>query len=75
MFLIDDLLLLPFRALKGIAEAIDEQVRKETSDVAKIQEQLMELQFKFEMDEIDEAEYTRREAELLQALERARSNL
>ncbi|MCS7211461.1 MAG: gas vesicle protein GvpG [Chloroherpetonaceae bacterium] len=74
MFLIDDLLLLPFRALKGIADAIDEQVRKETSDVAKIQEKLMELQFKFEMDEIDEAEYTRREAELLRELERARKS-
>ncbi|MDW8464712.1 MAG: gas vesicle protein GvpG [Chloroherpetonaceae bacterium] len=64
----------PFRALKGIADAIDEQVRKETSDVAKIQEKLMELQFKFEMDEIDEAEYTRREAELLRELERARKS-
>ncbi|MCS7013835.1 MAG: gas vesicle protein GvpG [Chloroherpetonaceae bacterium] len=74
MFLIDDLLLLPFRALKGIADAIDEQVRKETSNVAKIQEKLMELQFKFEMDEIDEAEYTRREAELLRELERARKS-
>lgn len=72
MFLIDDLLLLPFSALKGIAEAIDEQIQKETSDVGKIQEKLMELQFKFEMDEIDEAEYARREAELLAQLERAR---
>lgn len=72
MFLIDDLLLLPFSALKGIAEAIDEQIQKETSDVGKIQEKLMELQFKFEMDEIDEAEYARREAELLRQLERAR---
>ncbi|PIO47164.1 MAG: gas vesicle protein GvpG [[Chlorobium] sp. 445] len=72
MFLIDDLLLLPFSALKGIAEAIDEQVQKETSDTAKIQEKLMELQFRFEMDEIDEEEYSRREAELLAQLERAR---
>ncbi|MFN3385411.1 MAG: gas vesicle protein GvpG [Candidatus Thermochlorobacter sp.] len=72
MFLIDDLLLLPFSALKAIAEAIDEQVQKETSDTAKIQEKLMELQFRFEMDEIDEEEYSRREAELLAQLERAR---
>jgi outer membrane translocation and assembly module TamA len=72
MFLIDDLLLLPFSALKGIAEAIDQQIQKETSDADKIQEKLMELQFKFEMDEIDEQEYTRQEAELLAQLERAR---
>ncbi len=72
MFLIDDLLLLPFSALKGIAEAIDQQIQKETSDADKIQEKLMELQFKFEMDEIDEQEYTRQEAELLAQLEQAR---
>jgi hypothetical protein len=72
MFLLDDLLLLPFSALKGIAEAIDQQIQKETSDAGKIQEKLMELQFKFEMDEIDEQEYMRQEAELLAQLERAR---
>jgi hypothetical protein len=72
MFLLDDLLLLPFSALKGIAEAIDQQIQKETSDAGKIQEKLMELQFKFEMDEIDEQEYMRQEAELLVQLERAR---
>ncbi len=72
MFLIDDLLLLPFSALKGIAEAIDQQIQKETSDADKIQEKLMELQFKFEMDEIDEQEYTRQETELLAQLEQAR---
>ncbi|RFM25112.1 MAG: gas vesicle protein GvpG [Candidatus Thermochlorobacter aerophilum] len=72
MFLIDDLLLLPFSVLKGIAEAIDQQIQKETSDADKIQEKLMELQFKFEMDEIDEQEYTRQEAELLAQLEQAR---
>ncbi len=72
MFLIDDLLLLPFSALKGIAEAIDQQIQKETSDADKIQEKLMELQFKFEMDEIDEQEYIRQEAELLAQLEQAR---
>ncbi len=72
MFLIDDLLLLPFSALKEIAEAIDQQIQKETSDADKIQEKLMELQFKFEMDEIDEQEYTRQEAELLAQLEQAR---
>ncbi len=72
MFLIDDILLSPFSALMGIAEALDEQVQKETSDIGKIQEKLMELQFKFEMDEISEADYAAREKELLDQLERAR---
>ncbi|KER10789.1 MAG: gas vesicle protein GvpG [[Candidatus Thermochlorobacteriaceae] bacterium GBChlB] len=72
MFLIDDILLSPFSALMSIAEALDEQVQKETSDIGKIQEKLMELQFKFEMDEISEADYAAREKELLDQLERAR---
>ncbi len=72
MFLIDDILLSPFSALMSIAEALDEQVQKETSDIGKIQEKLMELQFKFEMDEISEVDYAAREKELLDQLERAR---
>ncbi len=72
MFLIDDILLSPFSALMSIAEALDEQVQKETSDIGKIQEKLMELQFKFEMDEISEADYTAREKDLLDQLEQAR---
>jgi hypothetical protein len=43
------------------------------SDEGTIKERLMALQLKFEMDEIDEEEYDRREDELLQLLERIRT--
>ncbi len=68
MFLIDDLLLAPFKGVIFIAEKINEVIEKETSDEGSIKERLMALQLKFEMDEINEEEYDRREDELLNLL-------
>ena len=72
MFLIDDILLAPLKGVIFIAEKINEVIEKEMSDEGSIKERLMALQLKFEMDEIDEEEYDRREDELLKTLERIR---
>ncbi len=72
MFLIDDILLAPLKGVIFIAEKINEIIEKEMSDEGSIKERLMALQFKFEMDQIDEEEYDRQEDELLQLLERIR---
>ncbi|MEI7662716.1 MAG: gas vesicle protein GvpG [Bacteroidota bacterium] len=72
MFLIDDILLAPLKGVIFIAEKINEIIDKEMSDEGSIKERLMALQLKFEMDEIDEEEYDRREDELLKLLENAR---
>jgi uncharacterized membrane protein len=55
-----------------IANKINEVVEKETSDEGTVKEKLMRLQLKFEMDEIDEEEYDKREDELLKLLENIR---
>ena len=68
MFLLDDLLLAPFNGMLFIADKINEVIEKEFSDEGSIKERLMALQLKFEMDEIDEEEYDRREDELLNLL-------
>lgn len=68
MFLIDDILMAPFKGILFIAEKINEVIEKETSDEGTIKERLMALQLKFEMDEIDEEEYDKREDELLKLL-------
>ncbi|MFZ4549132.1 MAG: gas vesicle protein GvpG [Bacteroidales bacterium] len=68
MFLIDDILLAPLKGVLFLAEKINEVIEKETSDEGTIKERLMSLQLKFEMDEIDEAEYDKREDELLKLL-------
>jgi len=72
MFIIDDLLMAPFNGIIFLAKKINEVIEKETSDEGSIKERLMELQLKFEMDEITEEEYDEREDELLKMLDHAR---
>ena len=72
MLLIDDLLLAPLKGVLFIANKINEVIEKEMSDEGSLKERLMALQLKFEMDEIDEEEYDRREDELLKLLEKIR---
>ncbi|MEI6276433.1 MAG: gas vesicle protein GvpG [Prolixibacteraceae bacterium] len=72
MFLIDDILLAPLKGVIFLAEKINEVIEKEMSDEGTIKERLMALQLKFELDEIDEEEYDKREDELLKQLEHAR---
>ena len=47
-------------------------VRRELTDDARVKEDLMVLQMELELGDIDEAEYGRREAELMQRLREAR---
>ena len=72
MFLIDDILMAPIKGIIFLAEKINEVVEKETSDEGSIKERLMELQMKFEMDEITEEEYDKKEDEILRLLENIR---
>ncbi|MBI3090078.1 MAG: gas vesicle protein GvpG [Candidatus Tectomicrobia bacterium] len=69
MFLLDDLLLLPFRGLLGILKEIQRLAEQETSDRARLHEKLLYAQLQFELDEITEAEYQQREEEILQRLQ------
>jgi hypothetical protein len=72
MLLIDDLLLLPFRGFWGIFKKIHEMAEQELSDEDHITERLMELQLRFELDEIGEEEYDQKEKELLTRLDAVR---
>lgn len=67
-FLLDDILLAPIKGVKWIAEKINEQAHGELTDRAKVQEELMELQMLFEMDEIGEEEFKKKEAVLMKRL-------
>ncbi len=72
MFIIDDILLAPLKGLIWIGEKINEVSEKEFSDEGLIKEKLMELQLKFELDEISEEEYNKQEKELLERLDAIR---
>ncbi len=72
MFLIDDLLVLPLKGFCGIFKTIHDMVEREWSDETHIQETLIALRLRFELDEIGEQEYDRQEKELLHRLDAAR---
>lgn len=72
MFLLDDILLAPLKGIVWMGRKIQEIVDREVSDEGKVKEELMALQLRFEMDEISEEEYTKKEEQLLDRLEAIR---
>ena len=72
MFIVDDILLSPLKGLAFIARKIADQVNMEQTDETTIQQQLLEVQLLYEMDEISEEEYETRTEALIITLTRAR---
>ena len=76
MGLLTNILLAPFLApvwgTQWTLDKVDRVVRDELTDDTPIKEELMELQLKLESGEIDDAEYARREPELMQRLREVR---
>jgi len=72
MFLIDDILLAPLNGVIWLGKKINEVAEREFSDEGLIKEKLMQLQLRFEVDEISEEDYNRQEKELLGRLEAIR---
>lgn len=73
MFLIDDILLAPLKGVVWIGKKINEVIEMEHNDESRIKEKLMELQVRYEMDEISKEEYEKQEKELLARLEAIRN--
>lgn len=71
-FLIDDILLSPITLIKWIAEKIKEAAEEEMTDESKVQGEILELQMLYEIDEITEEEYQKKEAKLMERLEAIR---
>jgi len=74
MFFLDSILLAPVKGVFWLGKKINEVVEKETSDEGVIKEKLMELQLQFEVDEISEEEYNKKEKEILERLDVIRRN-
>ena len=72
MGILSTILLAPFLGpvwgTRWTLEKVDRVVRDELTDDTPIKEELMALQLKLEMGDIDDAEYVRREAEIMQRL-------
>jgi hypothetical protein len=76
MGLLTNILLAPFLGpvwgTKWTLDKVDRVVREELTDDTPIKEDLMALQLKLEMGEINDDEYVRREAEIMQRLREVR---
>lgn len=72
MFILDDIFLFPVRGVAYIAQKLAEQIDLEQNDETTIQKKLLELQLLYEMDEITEEEYEKREAIIIRRLKAAR---
>ena len=68
----DDVLLAPVTIPAWICKKIHDIGQTEMTDTGAIHEELLELQMRFELDELTEEEYQQREAELLERLEAIR---
>ena len=72
MGLLSNILLAPFLGpiygTRWTLDKVDRVVREQLTDDTPIKEELMELQLKLETGEIDDPEYVRREAEVMQKL-------
>ncbi len=76
MGLLTNILLAPFLGpvwgTKWTLEKVDRVVREQLTDDTPIKEDLMALHLQLEMGEIDDAEYVRREAEIMERLREVR---
>jgi hypothetical protein len=68
MFLIDDLLLAPVNGFKFILGQIQKMADQELNDDSVIKDQLLELQMRYELEEISDEEFRERETELFARL-------
>lgn len=72
VFILDDILLSPLKALVSLAERIGEQIDLEQNDEATVMKQLLEVQLLYEMDEISEEEYEAKVTELTKKIQSIR---
>ena len=68
MFLIDDLLLAPVNGFKFILGQVQKMADQELNDDSVIKDQLLELQMRYELEEVSDEEFKAREAELFARL-------
>ena len=69
-FFIDDILLAPIKGIVWIAEKVRDMALEELEDTPeKLQRELLDLQMALEAEQISEAEYKKKEGEILKRME------
>lgn len=68
MFLLDDLLMAPVNGFKFILGQVQKMADQELNDDSVIKDQLLELQMRYELEEISDEDFKAQEAELFARL-------
>ena len=71
-FLVDDILLFPCKMVQWVGDQLYESAEDQSTDDSRVAEQLLELQMRYELDEISDEEYAQGETELMAELEAIR---
>ncbi|MDO9527786.1 MAG: gas vesicle protein GvpG [Syntrophales bacterium] len=71
-FILDDILLSPLKLTVWLGKKLRESAYEEITDESKIHEELLYLQMRYEMEEIDGEAYEREETKLMEQLESIR---
>ena len=64
--------MLPIKGVHFIASKLSKMAEEEITDKSKVHEELLDLQMRFEMGEISEEEYNKKEEKILEKLEAIR---
>jgi competence protein ComGF len=67
--IIDDILLAPCKLIHWVGKTLYEHAEAELTDESVVRHQLLELQMRFELDDISEDEYQEQEDVLMRRLE------
>ena len=68
-FIIDDILFSPLKFTIWLGQKLRDAAYQELTDESKIHEGLLQLQMRYEMEEISQEEYEKQEAKLMERLE------
>ncbi|MBU4258901.1 MAG: gas vesicle protein GvpG [Proteobacteria bacterium] len=71
-FIIDDILLSPLKFAVWIAAKLRDSAYQEMTDESRVHEELLALQMRYEMEEIDDETYEKEETKLMDRLEAIR---
>jgi len=70
--IVDDILFAPIKFPVWIAKKLSESAEKEMTDDSRIYEDLLNLQMRYELEEVSDEEYDRQETRLMEKLEEIR---
>ena len=71
-FIIDDILFSPLKFSLWIGKKLAETAHAELTDESKVHEELLQLQMRYEMGEINDEKYEKEESKLMERLEAIR---